>query len=94
MRVRLRLPDPGALAAAPYLASLAVLDAAVVVAAHAVRAAVPDLDRGPFGCDPLELQAARAVVEACEVLLALTADLRDHALDAQRRERAQLRWPF
>jgi ethanolamine utilization microcompartment shell protein EutL len=92
--VRLRIPDPTALVAAPHLAVLAVLDAALVTAAHAVRAAVPDLDHAPFGCDPIDLQAARAVVDSCDVLLALVAELRDHTLDRQRRDRAQLRWPF
>lgn len=92
--MRIRLPDAVALAAAPHLAALALLDAALVVAANAVRAGVPDLDRGPLACDPAEVKAARSVVDTCELLLQLVADLREHALAAERPDPRQLDWPF
>lgn len=92
--MRIQIPDTAQLAAVPHLAALAALEAALAIAARAVLAAVPDADRGPFGCDPAEIITARNFLDACDALLALVADLRDHTFPRQRGEAAQLDWPF
>lgn len=92
--MRIHVPDVAQLAAAPHLAALTALEAALAIAARAVLAAVPDVNRGPFGCDPAEIITARDLLDACDILLALVADLRDQTFTRQRRDAAQLDWPF
>jgi hypothetical protein len=92
--MRIHVPDVAALAAAPHLAALAALEAALAIAARAILAAVPEAHRGPFGCDAAEIIAARNLVDECDVLLALVADLRDQTFTRQRRDAAQVDWPF
>ena len=70
------------------------LEATLAIAARAVLAAVPAADRGPFGCDPSEIIAARNLLYACDDLLALIAALRDQGFATRRRDPAQLDWPF
>lgn len=50
------------------------------ITACAIRAAIPDVNRGPFACDPPGLMAARGVVETSELLLVLVDDLRKEGL--------------
>lgn len=92
--MRVRLPDATELVAAPHLAALAVLEAALAVAAHAVRAAFPAVDRGPFPGDPVELVTARILVDECDALLGTLADHRVHVRARLRRAGVQPDWPF
>lgn len=43
---------------------------------------------------PSEIITARKLVDECDVLLALVADLRDQTPTRRRRDPAQLDWPF
>jgi hypothetical protein len=96
--MKIAIPDATDLVAAPHLAALAALEAALAVASRAVHAALPAVDRGPFGCDPVEIKTARLIIEHSDILLAIIADHRDHLPGPSRRERdrdpAQLDWPF
>jgi hypothetical protein len=92
--VRVRVPDAAELVAAPHLAALAVLEVALVATAHAVRAALPAVDRGPFPGDPVELVTARILVDECDALLGALDDHRVHVMARLRRAGVQPDWPF
>lgn len=92
--MRLRVPEAEEIAAASHLAALAVLEAALAVAARAVRAAVPAVDRGPFPGDPAEITTARILVDECDTLLGVLADHRVHIRARLRSEGVQPDWPF
>ena len=84
--MRIRIPQADELISAPHLAALAVLEAALAAAAHALRAALPDIDRGPFPGDPVELVTARILVDECDALLGALADHRVHVKARLRRD--------
>ena len=90
----LRTPNAPLLAAAPHLAALAVLEAALAVAAHALRAGLPAVDRGHFPGDPVELTTARTLVDDCDALLGALGDHRVHVLARLRRSGIHPDWPY
>ena len=92
--MRLRVPDAAEIAAAPHLAAMAVLEAALLATGRAVRAALPAVDRGPFPGDPAAIVTARILVDECETLLDVLADHRVHVKARLRREGVQPDWPF
>lgn len=92
--MRIRIPEPDELAAAPHLAALAALEAALAAAARAVRAALPAVDRGAFPGDPVEITTARILVDECGTLLDVLADHRVHVKARLRRDGIQPDWPF
>jgi hypothetical protein len=92
--VRYRVPDADEIAAAPHLATLAVLEAALAATARAVRAALPAVDRGPFSTDPAEIVTARVLVDECDALLGALADHRLHVQARLRPEPLRPDWPF
>ena len=92
--MRLRIPQAEEIAAAPHLATLAVLEAALIATGRAVRAALPAVDRGPFPSDPAEITTARIFVDECEALLDVLADHRVHVKARLRRAGVQPDWPF
>jgi len=87
--VRLRLPSAELLAAAPHLASLAIAEAALAVAARAIRAAYSDADRAFHLGEPVELTTARTLVDECDALLLALDDHRGHLLARLRRAGVQ-----
>ena len=83
--MRVRILDAAELVDAPHLAALAVLEVALAATAHAVRAALPAVDRGPFPGDRVELVTARILVDECDALLGTLADHRVQVLARLRR---------
>jgi hypothetical protein len=91
--VRLRLPDTAELSAASHLGVLAVLEASLIVAARATRAAVPAVEHVHVPGELPELTAARILVDECGALLGVIDDHRTALLARQRRSVSPVGWP-
>lgn len=93
-----RFPDVHDLVPEPALAALAILDTALCVAARALRAARPDIDRAFHLGEDVALTAARIIVDECDALsyclddyrVRVRAQLRDH----RRHDGDDQDWPF
>ena len=92
--MRIRIPDPAELAAAPHLAALAALEAVLIIAARATRAAVPRVDHIHVPLEPADLTAARILVEEADALLSVIDDHRTTLLARLRHDGTKLDWPW
>ena len=86
------LPGVSLLAAAPQLAALAALEVAAYLAADALCAMYPELNRPLHDHEPAELAAARILVEETDAVVAMIADYRAHL--RRRLECDTWDWPF
>lgn len=89
---RVALPGLSLLAAAPHMAALAALDAALRLSATALRVAYPDVDHPFAEHEPAEITTARILVDESDAMLATLDDYR--ALLRARLDHDLLRWPF
>jgi hypothetical protein len=91
--MRLTLPNPSELAAMPIMASLPLLDAALVVVADALRADADVIEHLDRGQDDLTIMA-RMLCSESRRMRRLLASYRRRLLFKLRRERRELDYPF
>jgi hypothetical protein len=91
--MRLSLPNPSELAALPIMASLPLLDAALVVVADALQADTDFIEHLDRGQDDLTIMARRLWRE-CRTMRRLLSSYRRRLLFKLRRERRELDCPF
>ena len=86
---------PSPLAAELELAGLAALEATIVIAARALRAYYPDVDRVARPGDPPLIIAARSLLDDCDQLLAGLDNHRHQVIERlPARCRDNYHWPF
>jgi hypothetical protein len=91
--MRLSMPNPSELAAMPVMASLPLLEAALVVVADALRADADLIEHLDHGQDDLTIMA-RVLSRECQGLRRLLTTYRRRLLTKLRRERRELDYPF
>lgn len=91
--MRLSLPSPSELAAIPLMASLPLLEAALIVVADALRADADLIEHLDHGQDDLTIMA-RMLCNECQRMRRLLASYRRRLLSKLRRERRELDCPF
>lgn len=89
-----RVPNVDDLVPEPALAALAILDTALCVAARALRAARPDIDRDFHIGEEVSLTVARIIVDECDTLSCCVDDYRAQVVAQLRRRRDDQDFPF